>query len=102
LGALLLIASGASLGILPGVFLVGFGLGPIYPLLLAIALPYSENTTIFFIAGLGSAFLPWLTGVVSSSASSLRVGLLVPSAASVLMLILGLRIAALQRIQEAR
>jgi len=102
LGALLLIASGASLGILPGVFLVGFGLGPIYPLLLAVALPYSENTTIFFVAGLGSAFLPWLTGVISSSASSLRVGLLVPSTASVLMLILGLRVAALQRIQEAR
>ena len=94
-GTLLLIASTASLGILPGVFLVGFGLGPVYPLLLAIALQYSERTPIFFVAGLGSAFLPWLTGIVSSSTSSLRLGLLVPVFASVLMLGLGLRVAAM-------
>jgi FHS family glucose/mannose:H+ symporter-like MFS transporter len=98
LGALLLIGTQANIGILPGVFLVGFGLGPVYPLLLAIALQYSENTTIFFVAGLGSAFLPWLTGVVSSSTSSLRTGLLVPLSASVLMLVLGLRVAGLTAI----
>jgi fucose permease len=73
------------------VFLVGFGLGPVYPLLLAIALQYSENTLIFVVAGLGSAFLPWATGVVSSSTASLRTGLLVPLAASILMLTLGIR-----------
>jgi fucose permease len=94
-GALLLIASKDSMGILPGVFLVGFGLGPVYPLILAIALQYSENTAIFFVAGLGSAFFPWLTGIVSSSTSSLRTGLLVPLSASILMLALGLRLAAL-------
>jgi len=91
-GAFLLVASNASIAILPGVFLVGFGLGPVYPLLLAIALQYSENTAIFFVAGLGSAFFPWLTGIVSSSTSSLRIGLLVPLGASVLMLALGLRV----------
>jgi len=94
-GAFLLVASNASIAILPGVFLVGFGLGPVYPLLLAIALQYSENTAIFFVAGLGSAFFPWLTGIVSSSTSSLRIGLLVPLGASVLMLALGLRVAML-------
>jgi fucose permease len=92
-GTLLLISTTASAGILPGVFLVGFGLGPVYPLLLATALQYSERTPIFFVAGLGSAFLPWLTGIVSSATSSLRLGLLVPVSASVLMLALGLRIA---------
>jgi MFS transporter, FHS family, glucose/mannose:H+ symporter len=94
-GTILLIATTASLGILPGVFLVGFGLGPVYPLLLAIALQYSEKTPIFFVAGLGSAFLPWLTGIVSSSTASLRLGLLVPVFASVWMLALGLRVATL-------
>lgn len=94
LGTILLIATTDRWGILPGVFLVGFGLGPVYPLLLAMALQYSEKTSIFFIAGLGSAFLPWVTGVVSSSTSSLRTGLLVPTVASVLMLILGLRVVA--------
>ena len=98
-GALVLIASKASFGILPGVFLVGFGLGPVYPLLLAIALQYSENTAIFFVAGLGSAFFPWLTGIVSSFTSSLRMGLMVPLAASVLMLILGVPLA---RVTAAR
>ena len=90
-GMVLLVATHASLGILPGVFLVGFGLGPVYPLLLAIALQYSENTLIFVVAGLGSAFLPWATGVVSSSTASLRTGLLVPLGASILMLALGIR-----------
>jgi fucose permease len=94
-GTLLLIATTASAGILPGVFLVGVGLGPVYPLLLATALRYSDRTPIFFIAGLGSAFLPWLTGIVSSATSSLRLGLLVPVTASVLMLGLGLRVAGL-------
>jgi FHS family glucose/mannose:H+ symporter-like MFS transporter len=90
-GIVLLILSGNTLGVLPGVFLIGFGLGPVYPLLLAIALQYSQNTVIFFVAGLGSACLPWLTGVVSSATASLRVGLAIPLAASVLMLILGFR-----------
>lgn len=96
-GALVLIASSASGIILPGIFLIGFGLGPVYPLLLAIALQYSENTAIFFIAGLGSAVYPWLTGVVSSAASSLRIGLLVPLLASVLMLVLGVGISTNRR-----
>lgn len=89
-GAALLISTQSSLTVLCGVFLTGFGLGPIYPLLLAIALPYSENTLIFFVAGLGSAFLPWITGIVSTTASSLRAGLAVPFVASIVMLLLGL------------
>lgn len=101
-GASLLIASTTGGGILPGVFLVGFGLGPIYPLLLAIALQYSENTAIFFVAGLGSAFFPWLTGVVSSSASSLRIGLVVPLAAAVWMLLLGVPLAKLTEAEAVK
>jgi FHS family glucose/mannose:H+ symporter-like MFS transporter len=87
----MLIAVDSRFWMLASVFLIGFGLGPIYPLLLSIALQYSENSTIFFVAGLGSAILPWLTGIVSSSTSSLRDGLLVPCAASALMLFLGFR-----------
>jgi len=91
-GTLLLIAENATVGALPGIFLIGFGLGPAFPLLLAIALQYSENSAIFFMAGLGSAFFPWLTGEVSSAAGSLRVGLLVPLAAAVLLVALGFRV----------
>lgn len=89
-GAALLVSMQSNLAILCGVFLTGFGLGPIYPLLLAAALQYSENTLIFFIAGIGSAFLPWVTGIVSTTASSLRAGLAVPFVAAVLMLLLGI------------
>jgi fucose permease len=92
IGAVILIAESARLGALPGIFLIGFGLGPVFPLLLAIALQYSENTAIFFMAGLGSAFFPWLTGVVSSASGSLRIGLLVPLSAAALMLALGLHV----------
>ncbi len=91
-GTALLIGAHTSLPVLIGTLLVGFGLGPVYPLLLAVALRYSHNSRIFFVAGLGSACLPWLTGVVSSAAGSLRIGLLVPFAASLLMLSLGLRL----------
>jgi FHS family glucose/mannose:H+ symporter-like MFS transporter len=93
-GTGLLLVSKSALGILPAVFLIGFGLGPVYPLLLALALQYSEDSLIFFIAGLGSAFLPWLTGVVSGAAKSLHTGLFVPFAGAVLMLVLGMRLLA--------
>jgi fucose permease len=96
-GTILLIAATSPVGILSGIFLIGFGLGPVYPLLLAIALEFSDATPIFFIAGLGSAFLPWFTGIVSAQTHSLRIGLIVPLLAAVLMLILGIRSAKLPR-----
>jgi len=99
-GALLLIADNSMLGALPGIFLIGFGLGPLFPLLLGIALQYSENTAIFFVAGVGSSFFPWMTGVVSSASGSLRIGLRVPLAAAALMLALGFRVSKRMRNSE--
>lgn len=96
-GMVLLIATTATASILPAIFLIGFGLGPVYPLLLAIALEFSDATPIFFVAGLGSAFLPWFTGIVSAQTLSLRVGLVVPLAAALAMLILGIRVGRLSK-----
>jgi fucose permease len=96
-GAALLMATTATASTLPAIFLIGFGLGPVYPLLLAIALEFSEATPIFFLAGLGSAFMPWLTGIVSAQTHSLRIGLVVPVVAAALMLVLGLRVSGLVR-----
>ena len=42
----------------------------------------------FATAGLGGAVLSWLTGTVSSSTGSLRIGLMVPGAAALLMMVL--------------
>ncbi len=67
---------------------LGFGLGPLYPLLLALVLPRFSGTRVFFFAGVGSAVLPWLTGVLSTSAGSLRAGLAIPCAAVCLLLLL--------------
>jgi fucose permease len=88
--SLLLIATTSSLGILRAAFGIGFGVGPVYPLLLALALDFKESGGIFFIAGLGSACIPWLTGVLSNDRASLRMGLIAPTAAALLMLALAL------------
>lgn len=69
---------------------LGFGLGPVYPLLLDSVLRHTRGGPIFFLAGIGSACLPWLTGVVSTSQSSLRAGLLVPACGTFLLFALAM------------
>jgi fucose permease len=83
--SVLLIASGSGLLLLVAAFCLGFGIGPTYPLLLSWTLRFQQSGAIFFLAGVGSACLPWLTGVVSTHHHSLRVGLAVPMIATLLM-----------------
>ena len=91
LGAtILLIADVRPLATLMAALALGFAIGPLYPLLLAWALNFHRGGPIFFIAGVGSACLPWLTGLVSALHGGLRVGLCVPIAASAIMLVLSL------------
>ena len=85
-----LIASGSGWLLLLAAFCLGFGIGPTYPLLLAWALRFHRGGAIFFLAGVGSACLPWLTGFVSTQSHSLRVGLAVPMAATLIMVTLSL------------
>jgi fucose permease len=70
----------------------GLALGPIYPLCLARALTAMKDSPktkwVFAVAGLGGAFLPWMTGKLSAHTASLRVGLLVPVFALAAMMIL--------------
>ena len=61
--------------------LCGFGLGPLYPYILSVARPRYRSIAVFVCAGIGAATVPWLTGVLSSQYSSLRVGLLASLAA---------------------
>ena len=88
--AILLVVSGGGGVVLMAAFGVGFGLGPVYPLLVAEALTYGESGALFLIAGLGSSALPWLTGALSERRLSLREGLLVPATGALLMLALGI------------
>jgi len=86
--SILLIASGSGMSILIAAFCMGFGIGPTYPLLLAWALRFQRGGAIFFLAGVGSACLPWLTGFVSTRRHSLRTGLAVPMTAALAMVAL--------------
>lgn len=93
LGSLvLLLAAHRQYTILAGAALTGLALGPVFPLILALFLAEiggSRNAGwVFAVAGLGGAVLSWLTGTISSGTGSLRIGLLVPAGAAVLMLLL--------------
>jgi len=75
--------------IVPAACLAGIFTGPLYPLLLSLMLERSARGWFFAVAGLGSAIFPWFTGLISAHRGSLRLGLLVPCAAGLAMLILG-------------
>ena len=89
-GVLLLLAAHSPLTILAGSVLSGLALAPVFPLILALFLEEiggSRNAGwVFAVAGLGGAVLSWLTGTISSGTGSLRIGLLVPGTAGLLML----------------
>jgi len=84
---LLVMARGEGM-VLAAAWLLGFGIGPAYPLLLSWALRFQRGGAIFFLAGVGSACLPWLTGLVSSRTLSLRIGFTVPMAGTLILLAL--------------
>jgi MFS transporter, FHS family, glucose/mannose:H+ symporter len=89
LGVLLISTGGASM--LAGALLLGLAIGPMYPLLLALALRHGEASNVVFVmAGCGASLLPLLTGLVSKWSGSLRIGLGVPLVAAVVMGCLGL------------
>ena len=88
--SIVLVASGSGALMLTAAFCLGFGIGPTYPLLLAWALQFQRSSAIFFLAGIGSASLPWLTGLISAQRHSLRAGLAVPMAATMVMATLSL------------
>jgi MFS transporter, FHS family, glucose/mannose:H+ symporter len=62
---------------------LGFAVGPVYPLLLALVLRRREHGAVFVIAGVGSSTLPLATGAVSAWTHSLRAGLSVPLLAAI-------------------
>ncbi len=85
---ILLLARDSGWTVLLAAISLGCGLGPVYPLLLAAVLRFTRTGDIFFLAGIGSACLPWLTGVTAAMQGSLRAGLLVPLAGTFVILTL--------------
>lgn len=68
--------------------LAGFCLGPLYPLLLSFLLERSQRGWIFAAGGVGASIFPWLTGLLSTQFGSLRLGLIAPCGAALLMITL--------------
>jgi FHS family glucose/mannose:H+ symporter-like MFS transporter len=88
--SVLLISTGGA-AMLAGALLLGLAIGPMYPLLLTLALRHGEaGNVVFVMAGCGASLLPLLTGLVSKWSGSLRIGLGVPLVAAVVMGCLGL------------
>jgi FHS family glucose/mannose:H+ symporter-like MFS transporter len=77
-----------------GVVLAGFGLAGVYPVFISwLSKWYGGRAKrlggiMFSLAALGGATVPWAVGFVSQRSHSLRVGLLVPLAGCITMLIL--------------
>jgi len=84
----LLLAWPAGVVTMVAAAVLGLAAGPVYPLVIAAALRYRENSTVFAVAGVGASILPLLTGALSSWTHSLRAGLGVPLAAAGVMAVL--------------
>jgi FHS family glucose/mannose:H+ symporter-like MFS transporter len=78
----LLVTRPVSIVTLVAAAVLGFAIGPVYPLLLAGVLRRREQSGVFVVAGAGSSVVPFATGAVSGWAHSLRAGLGVPLAAA--------------------
>jgi fucose permease len=91
-GVLVLLSAHTPLTIVLGAAVTGLSLAPLFPLILALFLAEiggSNNAGwVFAVAGMGGAVLSWLTGIVSNDTGSLRIGLLVPGSAGLLMLLM--------------
>lgn len=91
-GLLLLVSAHSAWLLWTGAVWTGFSLGPIYPLVLAIFMERAGESKhtgwIFTVSGFGGAVLPWATGLVSSSAHSLRIGLMVAVAGAFVLVVL--------------
>ncbi len=87
-GLAILIAWPGAAASVVAALMVGLGVGPVYPLLLAIVLRRRETRGVFVLAGVGSSALPLATGALSGWVHSLSAGLCVPLAAASMMTVL--------------
>ena len=94
LGVTALLAARNLVGVFAGITAAGLGLAAVFPITVAMLshrfglLATRVAGSMFALAGLGGATLPWLVGFVSNQVQSLRIGLGVPLAASLAMLFL--------------
>ncbi len=90
-GIVCLMSARALPGVSTGAALAGLGLSSVYPIIISLlsrncgAAASRVGSLMFTLSYLGGGFLPWLAGVASKHTGTLKVGLAVPLAGSVLM-----------------
>lgn len=93
-GALIVVTAGSSYWFVAGVTFSALGLSCIFPITVSqFSLRFGHSATrylssMFALANLGGATLPWLVGFVSNLSGSLRTGFLVPLTATFAILVL--------------
>lgn len=84
----------SAAGITAVAILIGFFLGPVFPVTFALILAHRPSPRqagiILACSGLGAALLPWLMGIVSRQTGSLRTAFALPLAAALGLLLLSL------------
>jgi fucose permease len=89
---LIFLSAHSRVALFGGAFLAGLGLASLFPIFIAWlskwfgARARKVGGPLFSMAAAGSAVMPWLVGIVSRYAGSLRIGLLVPLAGCAVML----------------
>jgi FHS family glucose/mannose:H+ symporter-like MFS transporter len=95
-GICLLMAAHSARFLFLGAVITGLSLAAIFPLTVSLFMAKAGQPTnsgwVFAVAGFGGGTLSWLTGIISTSTRSLRLGLLVPAAAAFLLLFLASRL----------
>ena len=89
--AVVILSSHVATLLLLAAFCMGFGLGPLYPLLLDTVLRRRQTGAIFLVAGIAGSLLPWFTGLASTYGGSLRRGFVVVLVAAIRLALLILR-----------
>lgn len=94
IGVALVLTASTLEGVVTGTAVAGFGLSIVFPTTIAqLSRRFGDASAqaaaaAFTLAGLGGATVPWLVGVWSTSAGSLRAGLVIPMIGCVTMMIL--------------
>ena len=93
-GMIALLAVHSVAGVMMSAAVIGLGFAAMYPITISLlSSNFGSGATrlgsvMFMLAGIGAACMPWLVGVTSTHMSSLKVGLSIPLAGSILMLTL--------------
>ncbi len=92
LGSSALIVSHGVLGVVLSACAIGFGLSSVYPITISLLSRQFESARIgsimFTLSNIGGGLLPWFVGVASDRSGAIKIGLFLPLAGCMLMLLL--------------